>query len=256
MIDIHAHVLPAIDDGPADMDEALELVRAAADDGVTTIVATPHMLDGVYNATRPAIFARLGALKAALDEHGIPMTVLGGADVHAEADLPDRLRAGELVTVADRGKHLMIELPADVMPSDLHRLFFAIQLQGVKPIISHPERNKAIQDDPGEVVPLVEAGCLTQVTAASILGRFGSQAETCAMTLFDCDLVHLVATDMHGVRSRRPRLAAARDRMIGVIGRQETDRIIEQNAAAVVHGRHLQVPDPIPVKPQKKWFFW
>jgi len=256
MIDIHAHVLPGIDDGPANMGEALDLVRAAVADGVDTIVATPHMLDGVYNASRADIFAGVGQLNDALREHAIPATVLAGADVHTETEIPDLLRRGQLVTVADRGKHLMLELPSHVVPNELDQLLFSVQLQGVVPVISHPERNRVIQDDPAELIPLVEAGALTQVTAASIVGEFGAKVEECAKALFDCQLVHLVATDMHDLRHRRPVFSSAAERLTEMIGPEDCTWILEENAEAIIHGGRVEVPDPVPPKPRRRWLFW
>jgi len=256
MTDIHAHVLPGIDDGPANMGEALELVRAAAADHITTIVASPHMLDGVYNASRGELFAGVARLNEALREHGIHVTVLAGADVHAEAEIPSLLRRGELVTVADGGKYLMLELPSDVVPGSLDQLLFGIQLQGARPIISHPERNRVIQADPDELIPLVEAGCLVQVTAASILGDFGSRSKECAKALFDRQLVHFVATDMHNTRHRRPRLSDAAEWVRGTLDPEDAEAILDRNPEAVIHGGHIETPDPVLPKPRRKWLFW
>jgi protein-tyrosine phosphatase len=256
MIDIHAHVLPGLDDGPANMGDAIALVRAAVDDHITTIVASPHMLDGVYNATRDDIFAGVADMNDALREHGIAVPVLVGADIHAEADVASRLRNGELVTVADLGKYLMLELPPDVVPRELDQLLFDVQLQGVRPVLSHPERNRAIQEDVSELIPMVEAGCLVQVTAASILGDFGSQIRECTESLFGCRLVHLVATDMHGVRRRRPRLSDAAAAVKELVGVEEAHEILERNPEALIHGAPISAPDPELPRPHKRWFFW
>jgi protein-tyrosine phosphatase len=238
------------------MGEALALVRAAAENHIDTIVASPHMLDGVYNVLRDDVFARAAELNDALREHGIHVTVLVGADVHAEAEVPELLGQGKLITVADRGKHLMLELPPDVVPREMDQLLFAIQLHGVRPIISHPERNRVIQEDPGELLSLVEAGSLTQVTAASLVGDFGSQVQDCARALLDRRLVHFVATDMHGVWRRRPRLSEAAALMVSMMGREDAAEILERNPQAVIHGKHIDVPEPVMPKPRKRWFFW
>lgn len=256
MIDIHAHVLPGLDDGPANMGEALALVRAAADDHIDTVVATPHMLDGIYNVRREDIFAGVAELNEALAEHGIPVTVLVGADVHAETEVPVLLRDGRLATVADRGKHLMLELPPDVMPQELDQLLFNMELQGVRPVISHPERNRVIQEDPGELLSLVQAGSLTQITAASIVGDFGSRVQECCESLFEWRLAHFVATDMHGTRRRKPKLTEAAERVTELLGKEEANEILYDNPEALIHGKYVNVPEPATPKPQKRWFFW
>jgi len=256
MIDIHAHVLPGLDDGPANMGEALDLARAAHADGIDRIVATPHMLDGVYDAARADVFAGVARLNDALGEHGIPLLVLAGADIHVETEIPQLLRDSQLVTVADRGKHLLLELPSDVVPGKLDQLLFAVQLQGVHPVISHPERNRVIQEDSATLIPLVEAGCLTQVTAASLVGDFGRQVQDCARGLFEYRMAHFVATDMHDTRHRAPRLSAAAAELTELIGDEEAKEVLEENPEALLHGRHIQAPDPVVPKPRRKWFFW
>ena len=256
MIDIHAHVLPALDDGPAHMGDAIALAKAACQDNISTIVGTPHMCDGVYNASRADIFAAVGALNDALAEHGVPVSVLAGADIHVDTELPGYLRRGELVTVADRGKHLMIELPTDVVPGELDQLVFALQLQGVNVIVSHPERNRMIQEDPTVLIPMAQSGCLMQVTAASILGDFGSHAQESAKALFDCRLVHFVATDMHGLRRRTPKLSQAVPMVEELVGAELAHEILEENPEALIEGRYIDPPEPTPPPPRRKWFFW
>ena len=256
MIDIHAHILPGVDDGPANMGEALALVQAAVDNDIDTVVATPHMLDGIYNATRDEIFTALAELNEAIDEHGLAITVLAGGDVHAEAEVPELLQQGDLVTVADRGKHLMIELPPDVVPRELGQLLFRMQLQGVRPIVSHPERNRVIQEDPEELALLVQAGALTQVTAGSIVGAFGRRVQSCAETLLARRMVHFIATDMHDLRGRKPKLAEAAARVVELLGDDEANEILREHPEALIHGKYVNVAEPVSPKPRKRWFFW
>ena len=256
MIDIHAHILPGVDDGPANIGDALALVGEAVKSGVDTIVATPHMLDGVYNATRGEILAALAELNEAVEEHGLAVTILAGGDVHAEAEVPELLRKGELVTVADRGKHLMIELPPDVMPRELDQLLFGMQLQGVRPVVSHPERNRAIQDDPGQLMSLVLAGALMQITAASILGDFGRSVQQCAEELLTRRMVHFVASDTHDLRGRKPKLPQAEATVVGLVGEDEANEILHEFPEALIHGKYVNAPEPVAPKARKRWFFW
>jgi protein-tyrosine phosphatase len=226
------------------------------DNGIHTVVATPHMLDGVYDASRESVLHGTTELDDALKEHGVPLTVLAGADVHADTEIPQLLRQGQLVTVADRGSYLMIELPSDVLPETLGELLFKIQLQSVHPIVSHPERNRAIQEDPWRVAPMVEAGALTQVTAASLVGDFGAAVYDCAHRLLEYRLAHFVATDMHDVRRRAPRLREAAEAVREAVGPDDAREILEENPGAVIHGGHVQAPEPARPSTRKKWFFW
>ena len=194
MIDLHVHIVPGLDDGPSAIADAVAMGRIAAEEGTTVIVATPHMLDGRYNAQRGQILDGVRALQEAFANEDLALKLLPGADVHATADLPERVRSDEVLTVADQGKYLMVELSSDVMPHGIDKMFFSLQLVGMTPIISHPERNTEVQARPSALFPLVHAGNLVQVTAASLTGRFGRAAECCARELLALDVVHLVAS--------------------------------------------------------------
>jgi protein-tyrosine phosphatase len=255
MIDIHAHVLPGLDDGPPSLDESVDLVRLAVDGGVHTIVAKPHMHDGVHNVRRAEALEAGNALRQALAEAAVEVKLLPGGDVHVDVDLDKRLADGELITLADGGRYLMVELPQHVVPDALRDLLFRLQLRAVRPILSHPERHPAFQAEPALLAPLVRAGCLVQVTAASLLGRFGERAAGCVRALLDRQMVHFVASDMHGVERRRPRLAEAAVELRQRIDPELAEEILVANPAAAIAGRDVEPPEPVTPR-RRRWFFW
>lgn len=200
--DIHCHVLPGIDDGAADTAQALAMVQAAAADGTTTLIATPHQLGSNAHVTAESIRAGCAALQAEVDAAGIAVEILPGADVRIEPELPSLVRQGTVVTLADRGRHILLELPHETyFPID--SLLATLGRRGVVGILSHPERNRGIIREPELMRDVAAAGGLLQITAASLLGGFGSSARRIAEAAIRDRLVHFVASDAHDT-SRRP----------------------------------------------------
>ena len=153
MIDTHCHILPGLDDGARDMETALEMARIAHRDGIRAIIATPHVNLETCLPSRETIRARTAELSEALAREGIEVAVHAGAEHALSGDLLERLRAGELMTLADRGKHLLVELPFGGYPAFVSEVFFSLQLAGVTPVLAHPERAAAgrTELEPAEV---------------------------------------------------------------------------------------------------------
>ncbi|MEI8374318.1 MAG: CpsB/CapC family capsule biosynthesis tyrosine phosphatase [Planctomycetota bacterium] len=237
-VDIHCHLLPGLDDGPATWSESVLMAEMAVADGVSTIVATPHQL-GSYPANRVAtIYPKVARLQELLDGRKIPLQVLPGAEVRIEPDLVGRIRSGDVLTVADRRRHLLLELPQEVY-FPLDRPLAELHAAGIVGILAHPERNLGILASPGVLRPLVEAGCLLQVTAASLLGVFGGRIRTFTEQLIKQRLVSLVSSDAHGTKSRPPGLRAAFDRVAELAGHSTAVALCCRNPACVVAGQPL-----------------
>jgi len=245
VVDLHAHILPGLDDGPTCPAEALALCRLAAEDGTTVLVATPHMNDGVYNVRSEDVLQGVRELRAQLHASGLSLGILPGADVRADGGLPELVRSGEVLTVAGGGKYLMVELSPDVIPPCLEETFFALQLMGVTPVITHPERNAAIQERPGLLDALVGAGSLVQVTAASLTGDFGERALHCAHALLERRLVQLVASDAHSAKRRPPGLSRARAAVAATVGEAEAIQIFDLRPRQIIAGEPVEAPEPL-----------
>jgi len=250
VVDLHTHILPGLDDGPTCAAEALALCRLAAEDGATVVVATPHMNDGVYHVRPEEVFQEVRELQAQLDACGLSLKILPGADVRADGDLANLVRGGEVLTVAGGGKYLMVELSPDVIPPRLVETFFELQLMGVTPIITHPERNVEIQERPGSLDALVRAGNLVQVTAASLTGGFEERAWRCANILLERRLVHLVASDAHSAERRPPGLSRARAAVAAAVGEAEAARIFDLRPRQIIAGEPVETPEPLESEPR------
>jgi len=210
MIDLHFHCLPGIDDGPRTWEEAVALCRAAASEGTTTIVATPHVLHESWANEDPSerdeLILRLNTLLG-----GSP-AVLPGCECAFSAQIVEhweRKRNGPL-TGLNRQPVLLIELPAFGVPTSVEAVFHELCVLDVTPVIAHPERCAELVRDPDRLASLVARGALTQVTAAALLGELGKRAQSAVQMFYRRGLVHLVASDAHSIDRRPPRLAAAR----------------------------------------------
>lgn len=252
VIDLHSHVLPGLDDGAETMAQTLAMCRIAVADGTTTLVATPHMMDGVYSIGHEDVLGGVAALRARLAAEGLPLEILPGGDVHVDRELPDLLRDGQVMTVGDAGRYVLLELPHDLVPPGIPELLFAIQLAGVTPIVTHPERQRTVQAEPGLLQEWVKAGSLTQVTAASLTGGFGGEAKRCSRQLLQRRLAHLVASDAHSPDARPPGLSAARRVVEAMLGLDEAREIFDRRPRQVVEGAEIDLPAP--QRPRRRWW--
>ena len=202
MIDLHSHILPGVDDGPATLEESLELARSAASDGIRVIAATPHVRDD-YPTTPTTMERLLAELRAAIQDQGIPIDVRPGGEI-AIAWL-DRLSEGDLVRFGLGGSphYLLVEFPYAGWPLSLHEWVFRLVTRQITPVIAHPERNADVQANPDELRPLVDAGALVQITAASLDGRIGRSSKAAAMGLIDGDRHGRAASAPSGVQEAR-----------------------------------------------------
>ena len=253
MIDLHAHILPGLDDGPAEMSESIQMCRMAYKDGVRSIVATPHMNDGMYNITASQMREKASQITDALAQDGVTMNILPGGDISLTPETLGKLQSGEISTVAENGVYVMLELPNDVVPVKLHETIFEIQSAGYIPIISHIERYSSVQTNISNMEKMVEWGVVTQLTAASIIGEFGKAAKECSMELIKCRLGHVVASDMHGVKKRPPgQMLRARRLIETILSGSEVEMMFDVWPEAIIKGELFDAPDP--VKKEKKWW--
>jgi len=230
-IDIHCHILPNLDDGPLDRAEARAMLCLAQRDGIAAVVATPHILRGVYNNTRGMIENAIADLR----EETAGIQIYSGAEVRIGADLPGWIENGELPLINDRN-FLLLELPPFLLPpvTALGNIICSLKKKQITPIISHPERNLPIRNDLSVMKKLLSLGALFQVTAASIFahGEIGKSV----MTMIRKRYVHAVASDAHNVRERPPVLSDAFWRIALDFSEKEARRLFRDNPLKIVMG--------------------
>lgn len=252
MIDLHIHVLPGLDDGPAELEDAVRICRMCEQEGILTLVATPHVIPGLYETTRDRVLRAVASFQEILRAESISVRVLPGADIRVEPDLLAALIDKRICTIADNGAYVLLEVPETVAGLELMRLVSSLRMKGFRPIVSHPERNRAFQADVRLLYNLVHSDVLLQVTAASLLGSFGKEVTDFSKRLLEHGLVHILASDAHSMTERPPGLAKAVERAAEIIGREEAGALVTKIPEAVVRAEAVRPPLPRQWKEPRK----
>ncbi len=232
MIDIHCHILPAIDDGPATLAEALDMARLAVADGVETIFATPHI--SPQGLQREEVLAATTALQEAVAAAGFDLRLLPGGDCSSHLDT-DALCAN----LMHNGPYLLLEFPHTYLPGDAAEQVFELTTHGIIPVITHPERNADVLRDPKRLEPILEAGGLVQMTCQSLTGGFGAESRACARHFLRQGYVHFLASDGHSASWRKPVLSAGYKVATRLIGVARANALVMDNPARLISGERL-----------------
>ena len=250
MIDTHCHLLPGLDDGAPDDAVALAMARAAVADGVTAIVATPHMREGDYLNERPTVLEAVARFRELLARNGVPLAIQSGSEVHLSTRLVERVIKRRILTYGDRvpgqeqPAYLLLECPYRSRPIRLDETAFELLLAGIVPVIAHPERIRWFQEDPARYEELVGRGVLGQMTTSSLLGTFGRRVRALSESFVQRGLVHVLASDAHDTEYRPPLLAAARRRWAELAGEESAEAATVGIPRAFIEGRPVQVAPP------------
>jgi protein-tyrosine phosphatase len=243
MIDLHHHCLPGVDDGPRELNEAVEMCAAAAEEGIETIVATPHVLRGRWPVfSRRELELKLAELR---DRVGDTPRLLLGSEYFFSHDMADVLTDGTTVFPLAAGRYVLLELPANSVPPMFNQPLYRAQLGGWLPILAHPERNTVFQANPDLLEALIGHGLRVQITATSLTGAFGSQARVAAETFLRRRFVHFVATDAHNMHKRPPHMREALSALRAITGDAVAEALTRENPLAVIENRALPYePEP------------
>lgn len=231
MIDIHCHLLPGLDDGAATLDEALALARVAVADGISCCILTPHIHPGRWENEARGIASATAAFAAALEEHGILLQVQYAAEVRLTDLIFGQLESGSLPFLGEYAGEslLLLEFPHGHLIPGSDQLVQWLRRRSIRPVLAHPERNRSIMRNPELLQPFIDAGCLLQVTGASLTGGFGEAAERVALQLLDAGQITFVASDAHNLKSRPPQLAKARALVAARRGETVAQQLFEDN---------------------------
>jgi protein-tyrosine phosphatase len=240
MVDIHCHILPGFDDGSDSMETSLQMAEMAIADGVTHIVGTPHA-NSEYDFVPELVRARRDELQSQLGER---VSILTGCDFHLSFENVNTIRGDPRRFTLNQGEYLLVEFADFSIPASLDQTLHELQLLGLHPIITHPERNPLIRSQWERLWGWLRQGCYVQVTAQSITGGFGRRAKQAAELLLDANAVHFVASDAHNLTTRPLRLKAAFDAVTKSRGGNVAQALFEGNPRAAVESRVLDyVPE-------------
>jgi protein-tyrosine phosphatase len=243
MLDIHHHLLFGLDDGSPNLETSIAMARIALADGITHVVCTPHA-NSTF-AFDPAVNAqRAGTLREALAAESIPLTLGLGCDFHLSYDnIRDALANPTKYTI-NATTYLLVELPDYGLPPTLTDTFYQLQIAGITPILTHPERNPTLQNDTARLTDWLRNGLLVQVTAGSVLGHMGRDAEQMSHRLLADRWVHFLATDAHNTTGRPPEMRAARDLVAHRYGSSYANLLCVENPRNVFDGTPLGAQEP------------
>ncbi len=245
-VDVHCHCLPGIDDGPVEMLESLHLCNALVDDGITTVVATPHQLGRFadFNSSEQ-IRQKVYLLNQSLAGAGVNLSVLPGADVRVDERIRKMLELGKILTLADGGKYILLELPQEVF-LDIEPLLYELSSIGVCGVISHPERHPFLSQVTQNSLAIpprwFDYPIHFQITAGSLLGDFGPQAESAAWYFVRTGLASLVASDAHDLKGRRPRMKDAFEIISLKLNKMLANRLCVENPARILSSQDIETP--------------
>jgi protein-tyrosine phosphatase len=242
VVDIHSHILPEVDDGPKTWDVSAAMVRAAAEDGITYMVATPHANDR-YAYDREyseGLVAHLQQLAGDALKIGL------GCDFHLSYDnLQDAMVHPARYTI-EGTRYLLVEFSNYSIPRQIMDSFLKLGDAGITPIITHPERNPILRENLQLVVEWVTQGCVIQMTGSALTGSWGERTRRAALWLLEHHAVHVLATDAHDLGNRPPVLSTARDAAAAICGEDVAEALVETNPRAIVTNQPLPYfPEPL-----------
>ena len=251
MVDIHHHLLPALDDGSPDLATSLAMARMAASDGITHVVCTPHASS--HWTFDPAITAsRLNDLRAALAAESIPLTLGAGCDFHLSYDNIEDAHANPTRYTINAGRYLLVELPDVILAPRMGETLYSLRAAGMVPILTHPERNLTLQRTPERLANWLRNGLLIQITTSSVLGEMGKEAERMAHRLLDNRWVNFLATDAHNLTTRPPVMSRAHDLVAKKYGAEYAHLLCITNPTAVFQSQPLPTqPEPLNLFPDE-----
>ncbi len=242
-IDLHNHILPATDDGPADLKEALSLARELADQGYRKVAVTPHANSG--RPERAVIKKKVSALQKALDAEKIPLTLYPGAEQHIEPETAALLAEGKLMSL-NESRYLLLELPMfQPLPPYTWQVLARLDHLNYIPIIPHPERVVALQMNHQLLYQLYEAGALFQVTWTALSGLLGPAALKTANFMLNANLIHLLATDAHHPQSRLLYLDKAYSTIEKRLGKKALNQYLTTRPQQVLTDQSLELAPPL-----------
>ena len=240
--DLHVHLLAGLDDGPRTWDDALAMCRIAVAEGVTHSVALAHQSER-WNLSPDTIREAVVELRQRLIAEMIPLEVFPAAEVMAAPDLADACAANHVLSVGDHGQFLLVEMPHQLFV-DLRPVVRRLAVRGVRIILAHPERHAELLHEPGLLEELIRLGCLVQVSSASLTAPANTANEKALKAWVRRGCVHLLGSDGHSPRSRKPLMAAAADLIRAWAGAAAAERICGATGRAILRGEPVQAPTP------------
>lgn len=236
MIDLHCHLLPGIDDGARDMEQALSMARLAYDNGIRVSIMTPHINPGRFDNSAQGISRACEQFRAELKRANVPLQLGMAAEVRVSAETLQLIEQEEIPFLGelDGYRIMLLEFPHSHIPPGAEQLVKKLLDLKVRPIIAHPERNQEIAARRSRIEPFIEMGCFLQLTSSAVAGRFGQSACKRAIELLETDAFMVLATDAHNIKTRCPDLREGFAAAAEIIGANAARKLVVDNPKAIV----------------------
>lgn len=245
MIDLHAHLLPAVDDGPGDIEESLAMVRMGWEEGIGTICVTPHLFGVPNQELIDRLVTSFGSFKDRVLADGPPVKLVLGCEVYFQPEI-EKVLAFPCLTLNGTGKYLLMEFPMQGIPPGAEKMNFHLITRGIVPIVAHPERSLSVLRNESALYPFIRSGALIQVNAGSLEGKFGKGVKKTALSLLKRRFVHLIGSDAHNSADRPVSLRRAVEIAAQVIGHEQAQLLVTVNPEIILEGKPLPTKRLLP----------
>lgn len=246
MIDIHNHVIHKFDDGPKDLKESLDMLRMAVDQGITDVFATSHFNEVIPPDIESDYFHKLKILREETASQNIPINIHSGSELFYHLFMDQTIKEKEVASLAGKKLYVLTEFSLFIMPTGVKETLFNLSMNGIIPIIAHPERYPAVRQDPQLALDYLKYGAIFQVNAGSILGGFGKEIRKLSMWMLENKLVHFIGSDAHNTRTRRFRMKEVVDALKGHLADDYIHELVEGNARKILESKKvekLEIPE-------------
>ena len=247
MVDIHCHILPALDDGAKSLEESLQMAEMAIEDGITHVVASPHA-NSEFRFDFDRVRERRDELQARLGDR---LKLGTGCDFHLSVENLQEIRACPTNYAINQRRYLLVEFADFAIPPTAEEALHSLQLLGLSPIITHPERNRLIRSQPQRLLGWLRQGCYIQLTAQSLLGRWGESPRKQVEAWLDQKIVHFFASDAHNIAQRPLQLREAYGVVAERWGESMAQSLFRENPLAAFEGRDLPYTPEVPAAPDR-----
>lgn len=243
MIDVHCHLLPGLDDGAENLETSLAIARQLSLAGFKHVIATPHVFEGHEFLDPDTIREATAHMNDALEREGIPLEVWPGAENYIFPELPRYLKEEKILTLGDTHKYLLFELPMLDLPSYAEQVIFELQVQGIVPILAHPERYPFFSESPEILLEWQRKGVLLQIDLRSLEGRYGKGPHDLVTWMLEKGLVQLVGTDAHRGSHQSDGFKNTIDSLQEVIGEERFERWLNTYPQAILQGEEIKITE-------------
>ena len=244
MYDLHAHILPGVDDGAVTAEDTLAMSRVAAETGTKVVLATPHRKDVTEDWSVPYLRSLIADMNAQNQAHGVDLSLVLGMENHLDTDLPAEIAAGRALPMNDT-RYILIEMPFFGRAEFLEDTLSEVQSMGLIPVLAHPERIEAFQEDPELLRRFLKNGMLSQITSGSVIGFWGEDVKKFTHSLLEQRMAHVMSSDTHHSNGgRSPRMDVGLERAADIVGYEAAQAMLIDTPKAILNDEPLDVEPP------------